>query len=289
MTRDRHPHRASTSSPARSLAPKEHGAYGQLALPLAAALVGGRPGIAALCLGAAGVAAFLAHEPLVIIMGRRGHRALREDGPRARRMSCWLGAIVALTGCLGFASASMAVRLLAMVPVGLALLVGAVIRSHAEKTATGELLAAATLSSVGLPVAVASGAPMATAWITWGAWCIAFATATIAVRTVIAFAREPMALGRRMTAPLALIAIGLVFAAAGWVPTFVMLAFVPTLALALGLAARPPSPRRLRQIGWALVGATTFAAVALAAGSRLSAAPLAEATSFVEQAPRVLG
>ena len=269
----------------RSLAPKEHGAYGQLALPLVAAFAEGRPGMSALCIGAAGVAAVLAHEPLLVVLGRRGHRASCEDGPRARRRLWWLSAIVALTGCVGFVSAPTAVQLLTLVPGGLALLLGAVIRLGREKTAAGELLAAATLSSVGLPVAVASGATMVTAWSTWGGWCIAFASATMAVRTVIAFAREPIARGHRIGVSLAFLAIGLVFAIAGLIPVFVMVAFVPTLAIALALTARPPSPRRLRQIGWTLVGATTFAAVTLAAGSRLGSAPPPAAMSSLERRP----
>ena len=239
--------------------------------------------MAALGIGAAGVAAFLAHEPLLVVLGRRGNRAFREDGPRARRRLCWLGVGVALTGCLGFASAPIAVQLLTLVPAGLALLLGAVIRWGREKTAPGELLAAATLSSVGLPVAVASGATLATAWSTWGGWCIAFASATMAVRTVIAFAREPIATGHRIGVPLAFIAIGFGFAIAGLIPVFVLLAFGPTLAIALALTARPPSPRRLRQIGWTLVGATTFAAVTLTGGSRLGSAPPAAAMSSLER------
>jgi hypothetical protein len=170
-------------------------------------------------------------------------------------------------------SAHIAVQLLTLVPAGLVLLLGAFIRLHMEKTAAGELLAAATLSSVGLPVAVASGAPMTAAWSAWGGWCIAFASATIAVRTVIAFAREPIAIGHRVGVHLTFTAIGLAFAIAGLIPAFVMVAFVPTLAIALGLAARPPSPRRLRQIGWTLVAATTFAASVLATGARLTPAP----------------
>jgi hypothetical protein len=182
---------------------------------------------------------------------------------------CWLAAVALLLGGVGLASAPIAVRLLVPVPLGLALLLGAVIRSRAEKTAAGELLAAAALSSVGLLVAVAAGISTMIALSAWGAWCVAFGSATIAVRTVISSARQPIAMPRRIGVPLAVTAIGLVLVTAGLVPAFVFLAFVPTLALTLGLSARPPSPRRLRGIGWMLVGATTFAAATLAGGSRL--------------------
>jgi hypothetical protein len=202
-------------------------------------------------------------------MGRRGQRALRDDGPRARRRLYRLGAIVAFFACVTIVWAPAAVLLATMAPVGLALLLGAFVRADAEKTAGGELLAAATLSAVGVPVAVASGATMVTALTMWGGWCIAFASATLAVRTVIASARGPIAIGRRIGLPLVLSTIGIVLTAAGLVPAWLLLAFGPTLALALALAARPPSPSRLRTIGWMLVAATTFAAIALAVGTQL--------------------
>src|SRR5512140_1483244 len=63
----------------RWLIPREHGAYGQLGFPLLAALGCGRPGVAALCLVLAFVAAFIAHEPVLILLGDRGTRARRES------------------------------------------------------------------------------------------------------------------------------------------------------------------------------------------------------------------
>lgn len=74
---------AAHSSP-RSLMPREHGAYGQLALPLLTALFSGRPTAAAFLYAAAAVFAFFAHEPLLVLLGQRGSRAFRELGARAR-------------------------------------------------------------------------------------------------------------------------------------------------------------------------------------------------------------
>ena len=74
---------AAHSSP-RSLMPREHGAYGQLALPLLTALFSGRPTAAAFLYSTAAVFAFFAHEPLLVLLGQRGSRAFRELGARAR-------------------------------------------------------------------------------------------------------------------------------------------------------------------------------------------------------------
>src|SRR5205823_6340503 len=61
-----------------ALLPKEHGAYGQLLFPLITAMAVGRPGVAAWSFAAAAVCAFLAHEPLLLLLGQRGPCARRE-------------------------------------------------------------------------------------------------------------------------------------------------------------------------------------------------------------------
>ena len=55
--------------------PREHGAYGQLLLPVLTAMAMGRPTLAAVALAASAAAAFVAHEPLMVLIGRRGARA----------------------------------------------------------------------------------------------------------------------------------------------------------------------------------------------------------------------
>src|SRR5437762_3573628 len=95
----------------RSLAPKEHGAYGQLGLPLVTGLAMGRPGVAAAALAVAAAAAFVAHEPLLILAGQRGTRARREEGPRAARRLAVLGAAAAISGGAGLALAPSPARL----------------------------------------------------------------------------------------------------------------------------------------------------------------------------------
>ena len=73
-----------SSSPGpRSLAPREHGAYGQLGLPMLAALGSGLPGAVAALLSVSAWTLFLAHEPLLVLLGRRGERLQVEQRPRA--------------------------------------------------------------------------------------------------------------------------------------------------------------------------------------------------------------
>jgi hypothetical protein len=83
--------RTAVLEPTRTLVPHEHGAYGQLAMPLLTALALGRPGAASLLLTYAIVVAFVAHESLLVVLGQRGKRALEADAPRARRVLAILG------------------------------------------------------------------------------------------------------------------------------------------------------------------------------------------------------
>ncbi|PYR50160.1 MAG: hypothetical protein DMF89_10175, partial [Acidobacteria bacterium] len=96
--------------------PREHGAYGQLLFPLITALAIGHPGAAALCLSASAVCAFMAHEPLLVLLGHRGARAVREQGLRARR---WLAAFAAgaiASGAIAMALMPVAARIALAVP-----------------------------------------------------------------------------------------------------------------------------------------------------------------------------
>src|SRR5689334_17708106 len=79
--------------------PREHGAYGQLLVPLITALAIGRPGVAAVALAVAIVAAFLAHEPLLVLLGQRGARVARDRrGPAMWWLAVFAGIAVLLGG-----------------------------------------------------------------------------------------------------------------------------------------------------------------------------------------------
>lgn len=254
---------------ARSLAPREHGAYGQLGLPLVTALCMGRPSAPAALLTIASIAAFFAHEPLLLVVGQRGTRALREEGPRARRRLVALGALALITGAAGIALANESARIAVLVPLGLTALLTPFILKNQEKTAPGELLAAAALSSAALPVAFAAGVSGPAIWSAWVAWCIALGASTFAVRSVVAHARARVSPVRRLALPL----LALVIAALAWRTGLLLpaaaLGALPMLLLAVALAAQPPAPRSLKKVGWGLVASSLLLGVALAVGAHL--------------------
>jgi hypothetical protein len=254
---------------ARSLAPKEHGAYGQLGLPLVAALGMGRPGASAFALAAAAALAFVAHEPLLILAGQRGARARRDDGARALRRLAVVGAALVTFGGLGLALAPRAARAAALVPLALAAMLAPFIVKNREKTALGELLAAAALSSAALPVAIAAGASTFTARSAWAAWLVAFAASTLAVRAVVAHAKAPMVLPHRVRGPLTLAIAAIVLERVGFLTPLGAAGAAPMLALALALAAAPPRPTALRRVGWALVAASIVLCAAITVGAHI--------------------
>lgn len=254
-----------------SLLPREHGAWGQLALPLAAGLALGRPGAAALLLSLAIVLAFLAHEPLLVVAGQRGRRTRDALGARAARRLALLGAGAAAAGGAGLALAPAA--RLALAP---AALLGAVVLALAlarhEKTTAGEILVAGALAACAAPVALAAGAPARWAWSAAFTWAVAFAAATLPVRAILLRARTKGEVDRRPAAAAgvaALVALAVAGAARGLVPWAAALATLPVTLAALALTAAPVRPQRLTAVGWSIVAASVAGLLVLVLGLRL--------------------
>jgi hypothetical protein len=243
------------------LFPREHGAYAQLGLPLAAALAGARPSVASVCLALASSAAFVAHEPFLVLLGHRGTRARRQDGPRARR---WLAAAVAIGAAVGLAALALspAARPWVAVPFALALGAGGFALMRRERTLAGELVASAALTSAALPTAVASGA-------SWRAGlalsAVFYATTLLSTVEVRAIARQKERSIARAGAWITGVALIVVLALA--YPAFA-LASLPTVLAVVVIAASRPKPARLRRIGWALASASLLTAVAAALALR---------------------
>lgn len=255
----------------RSLAPREHGAYGQLFVPLVAALAMARPTIGALGLAVAGAAVFFAHEPALVMLGRRGERARRDDGKRARSRLLVLASIAAAAGVAAAVTAPASALIAAAVPLVLGSFVGWLVTRGKEKTTGGEMAAAAALAGVAVPVAIAEGVSASASWGAWGAWTLAFGASTWAVRAVIAHQKARVAWWRRTLPLLVAAAVGLGGAVQGVVPWFCAAAAAPMILVAIAIAASPPHPRALKRVGWSLVGASVAAAAILVAGSRLLA------------------
>ncbi len=250
------------------LLPREHGAYGQLLFPLLSALLIGHPAPGAYLLGAAAIAAFLAHESLLVVLGQRGARARREQGSDARRSLSLFGGFCAVTGLVSLFVLPRAAITVLVVPVLLALLVGVAVVMHRERSTFGEMLAAVALSSLSLPVALAGQASRTDALTLFVVFSAVFVTATLAVRALIGRVSKaggpPPLLAGALTL---LVLLGLAAAAfTGTLAPVAPYAALPVCAVALGLTASPPNVRHLRTIGWTLVGATLITTLLLIVG-----------------------
>jgi hypothetical protein len=249
------------------LVPREHGAYGQLALPLVTAL--GAAGITkpGLMLIVSAVATFVAHEPASVLLGFRGPRAARQLRTVACCVLAGCAGIAAVAGTLGVLSMHPAARWSLAVPAVTALLVGLCWVRGQEKSWYGEVAAAATFAGLALPVAMAAGAPA------WRAAAIAlpfgvlFVAGTLAIRTVILRVRRGGTIrvasitgGSTVTVAVAGVVCLAWLAIRDFLPPATLVAATPGLAVVLGIVARPPRPARLRAIGWTLVAASIFAA-----------------------------
>lgn len=249
------------------LLPREHGAYGQLLFPLLSALLIGEPAPGAYLLGAAAVAAFLAHESLLVVLGQRGARARREQGSDARRSLALFGGFCAVTGAVSLFVLPRPALDVLVLPVVLALLVGAAVAMHRERSTPGEMLAAVALTSLALPVALAGNASRTDALTIFVVFSAVFVTATAAVRAMIGRVTKAGGPPPLLAGALALlVVVGLAAAAfTGTLAPVAPYAALPVCAVALGLTTSPPNPRHLRAIGWTLVGATLLTTLLLVA------------------------
>lgn len=247
-----------------SLWPREHGAYMELAFPIVSAWIAGAPTVAALALGFGAFAAFLAHEPLLVAVGGRGARRRREDGPRAHARVLWLGVVAAALGGVGLGLAPPLARALSIVPaIGAAIVLWLAARGN-ERNLGGEITVAVALASVALPVAVAAELSLTDSLAIVAVWAIGQTIGTTAARGVIIRGRD----GGRCLLIAAIAAVVATTSAAGLgvagaVSPVLALAFAPLAAFAVGVALKPPSPKRMHAVGFGLVGGCALTLVLL--------------------------
>lgn len=220
----------------------------------------GRPTTASWMFVVAATAAFLGHESLLVAIGARGAAALRQDGRRAARSLTMFGIVAMAAGAAAWSIAPAAAGWTAGIPVTLAAAVGALIALARERSAVGELVAGAALTSVSLPVAYASAVPVAYVWSAWMAWLLVTSAGTLAVRTIIGVKKGVSTVRVRVTT-VAVVALGEALLVARWPSA--ALAAAPSVALCLALTVLPPPPRFLRRVGWSLAAATMIAAAML--------------------------
>ena len=262
----------------RALLPKEHGAYGQLAFPLLTAFAVAGPSAAGVLLAVAAVAGFLAHEPAAVMLGHRGPRARRELSAAARPsllVCVAVGSVAAVGASMAIPAA---VRWSLVVPALSAVALGGATVAGRDKSWHGELAAACAFAGVTIPIARAAGAPTAVALAIAIPFALLFTTTTLAVRVVILRVRgggdaHLVATTRRATfavATLATMLIG-VMTVAGYLEPAVPVASLPGIATAVLVAARPPSPAKLRTLGWSLVAVSVLTALIVIGTARAAA------------------
>jgi hypothetical protein len=257
-----------------ALLPKEHGAYGQLIVPLATALIIAGPSAGASLVAVTAVAGFLSHEPAAVLAGSRGSRARREGRREA---------IIWLTACstIGFVTALMALqamppptRMWMAAPAVPAAIVAWLTITRRDKTSFGEIAACAALCLTVIPAVTASGASARTGIALAVPFMAMFVATTLAVRAVIARVRggrDPVvAAAAHRTAFVATTVLTVGVGASivfGWLPPVTLLAALPGLVAAAVLSAWPPPPTRLRVVGWSLVAVSVCTATIAIAGS----------------------
>ena len=245
------------------LVPREHGAYGQLALPLAVAHLSGTGGWAAWLFTLAALAAFMSHEPLLVALGRRGNRARSQAGSQAFRLLIVMAGIGSLAAAAGLALGPSSARWSTLGCAFLAVLLAVQVARDAERSLLGELLVVATLPALAVPVALSVRVPTGTAVGAWLVWTLGFAAATCAVRDTVAHRKHGLPPSLRL-APLAVIVILAGSASAlGWLQRAQAVALAPMLATLLAIVVRPPHPRHLRRVGWTFLVASATTAMLL--------------------------
>ncbi len=251
--------------------PREHGAYAQLGAPMFAALLVGGLSRAGLAFVAATGLVFIAHESALVLMGARGPRAQREQGGSAWWWLIVLSVLALGGGAYGVAAMPAAGRAYVWIPVVLAACAGGFCFARAEHTAAGELVAAVTLASASVPVALSGGLPARAALGIGIVFAAGFAVMTLAVRAVTGQTRRPGDAGPRARAiamALIVLAATVVLALRGTLAALEAASLAVFCVPSAVLAAWPPHPRNLKLIGWSMVGASAVAAVLLTIAAR---------------------
>jgi len=255
-----------------SLLPKEHGAYGQMAFPLVTSLAVAGIDTPAALIAIAVIAGFLAHEPLLVLLGRRGLRARRQ---MARGAAMWCATVTTIAVAAGTTAVALMPsgdRWSVLLPLAPAAFLAAAIAMRREKNSAAEMAVALAFSFAAVPICIGAGAPVRSALAVAIAFAVIFVTSTLAVRVVVLKVRggDPRATSRTRAAVFATAitaGAGLTgVALEGLLPWTTLVAASPGLGGAVLLVLSSPSPKRLYIIGWLLVSVSAATAVVLIVG-----------------------
>jgi hypothetical protein len=244
------------------LYPKEHGAYAILGVPLVTALfiVGLTPVTALLSI--ATVAAFLTHEPLLLLAGARGSRA-RAAAPQAGRILFGRLAMAIVCGAAAFWGVNSLARVGMMVCLVFA--VGEIVASATgnSRTLAAQILALAGLALPSAVVLAAGGIDVDVAVQFLLIWLFGRVATTVSVRSVIVQHKASTSRRALVTCDLLILAAGCVCTVGFAFGDHLWLATVPMLLAALVLRVRLPHPKHLKQIGWSLLAVNVVSGFAV--------------------------
>jgi hypothetical protein len=262
----------------RRMIPREHGAYAELLFPIVTVFLGGLQTTSTWLLAIGAIAAFLANEPLLVLVGQRGNRVKREEDGRAKRALLIFTMFALGAGLLGLALAPRAAQIAVVLPL---LLGGALIMlaiEGLERSMFGEALAAAALSSIAVPLGLSARLGLTAALAVALIWAATALLGTSVVRLTVARtkAKTPQELRTVGLKRAGLILVSLAVTAVGVAAPFgsragfwVLAAAVPVAVTVLVMAALQPTARRLRLLGWSLVAANLLSLIAVVTTLRI--------------------
>jgi len=228
-----------------------------LVFPIASGLVMGGLSWAAVAFTTLAVSGFLAHESVLVVLGARGERIRSSEASNARRRLLRLSGGAVVAAGIFVVTAPADAWHAALLTGSLAVVVGVLLLARKTKSIPGELLVAATFSSVHAVLTAAGGAGGRVMYLPVPAWVVSFTLATLSVHAVKRRfkGRGP---GRWTVAATPILAgavtlLGVGGFALGY-PLWGGAASVLPKALAvLVLSVVPANPRHLKRVGWTFV------------------------------------
>jgi hypothetical protein len=256
----------------RKMVPREHGAYAELLFPMVTVFLGGLPTTSTWLLAIGAIACFLANEPLLVLVGQRGTRMKREESDRAKRALLIFILFALGAGIAGLLLAPKVAQYAVAVPLVLGVGLVMLAAQGLERSVMGEVLAAATLSSIAIPLGLCAALGLTEVLAVTLIWLAASLLGTAVVRLTVARTKaktdEELASvrfkrGSLVFVCLAVIGVGVAAPYGSRVGLWVLAAVVPVAVAVLAMAVLRPTTRRLRLMGWSLVAANLCSLIAV--------------------------
>ncbi len=256
----------------RKMVPREHGAYAELLFPIVSVLLGGAATTSTWLLAIGAVGAFLANEPLLVLFGQRGTRMKREESDRAKRALLLFSLVALGAGIAGLVLAPTQVQYTIVVPLLLGVTLVMLAIQGLERSMFGEGLAAATLSSIAIPLGLSAGLgstvtlSVALLWLTTsllGTAAVRLTVARTKAKTEEVLRRVAFKRGILILVSSLVIIVGVVGLSGSRDGLSILAAAMPVALVVLAVAALQPTARRLRLMGWSLVAANLCSLIAV--------------------------